>query len=298
MKQESITASAIGSRRFEKDPDLCLVYRIFGASGAQVNCSEFSDKLSLLAKQDSLEARSAQSDIKICADGDSWINILIEFSHALGYNKTFFDVLEERYRTSSTACPGDTFEQMLQEKTFKVHIDSGINDFFIFSGGGVDVLGGGALTRLLRTKAEGGGSSDPEKYLNLDRIDAALRKLKSGYLEIAQYVKVRSPRTVMLVHGYDYPVAQADGPWLGTPFLKRNFDIGSDRALVDGILAYLVDRFYGMLEDVARNISNVTVVDVRNVVKGRWTDELHPKKAASEDIAAVYQNVMEGSPVA
>lgn len=298
MKQENSRSAVLNNTSFEKDPDVCLVYNAFGLDGGALKKEEIFGRLPSTAKrEEALKTLAEQAGLKICADGDSWINILFEISQAFGYEKTFFDVLEGHYYSASTAWPGDTFDQMLLEKTFKVHIDSGIFDFFIFSGGGNDMLGGGALGKLLKNKADGAGASDPEQYLKLDRIVSAVDKLRSGYLEIAQIVRVRSPATNMLVHGYDYPVAKADGPWLGTPFIQRNFDLQQDKALIAKILKYLVDRIYGMLGDVALKSNNVTVVDLRNVVKGRWADELHPKREASEDIAAIYRGFMEGTPI-
>lgn len=298
MKQDILGSTVLSNKRFEKDPDTCLVYKVFGLDGGALKKEEIFGKLPSAAKrQEALKTLAGTAGLKICADGDSWINILFEISQAFGYEKTFFDVLEGHYYSASTAWPGDTFDQMLLEKTFDVHIDSGIFDFFIFSGGGNDMLGGGALGKLLIDKADGAGSSDPEQYLKLDKVASAQKKLRSGYLEIAQIVKVRSPSTTMLVHGYDYPEARADGPWLGKPFVQKNFDLHQDRVLIARILKYLVDRIYGMLGDVAHKSSNVTVVDVRNVVKGRWADELHPKREASEDIAVVYRRVMEGAPI-
>lgn len=298
MANENPGSTALSNSRFEKDPDICLVYKLFGLNGAELTKHDTACEVPSAQTSKELLKKFAQpSGIKICADGDSWINILIEISHLFGYQKTFFDVLEGHYKSASTAWPGDTFDQMLQEKTFKVHIDSGIFDYFIFSGGGNDILGGGALKKLLKRKSEGGGSSDPERYLSLDGVDSALQKLRSGYLEIAQYVKVRSPKTQMLVHGYDYPVARANGPWLGKPFIQHQFDLQQDSALIARIFKHLVDGFYGMLDDIAQSNSNVTVINLRNAVKGRWTDELHPTREASEDIASIYRGVMKAPPI-
>nr|MEC9421163.1 hypothetical protein [Pseudomonadota bacterium] len=298
MSIEITETTAMKISRIEKDPNTCLVYKVFGLNGELLPRGHAVTSVAAQTKDsEGVAPLGGNSAPKICADGDSWINILIEVSQALGYHKTFFDVLESHYYSASTAWPGDTFEKMLLEKSFKQHIDSGIFDFFIFSGGGNDVLGGGALTKLLKPKANGDASSDPEKYLRLDRIEAVLRTLMAGYLEIAQYVQIRSPRTLMLVHGYDYPIATAKGPWLGAPFRQRNFDLKQDAALIASILEYLVDRFYGMLDKVARKSNNVKVVNVRNIVKSRWADELHPKKEASEDIAAVYRRIIDGTPI-
>lgn len=295
MRKDTISESMLAGRRFEKDPDVCLVYHLLRADGTRIQKGDLADEFAALTQGSTSFKEAFSNDIKICADGDSWINILIEVSKWFGYHKTFYDVLEDYYDSSSTAWPGDTFEQILHEKSFKVHIDSGVNDFFIFSGGGNDVLGGGDLKELLKPKNEGDGSSNPSHYVRLAKVQAALDRLKIGYLEIAEYVRVRSPRTTMLIHGYDYPDAQEGGPWLGKPFERRQFVFSTDKRLIDSILVYLVDRFYSMLGEVEQEASNVTLMNLRNVVRGRWSDELHPKKEASEDIAGIYRALIDGS---
>lgn len=61
---------------------------------------------------------------------------------------------------------------------------------------------------------------------------------------------------------------------------------------------HLVDAFYDMLEQVAVNQPHVQVVDLRNVVAGRWNDELHPQEAASVDLAAKFTERMPAAPLA
>jgi hypothetical protein len=45
------------------------------------------------------------------------------------------------YYTGSVAWPGDTFEQMLSKRDYRQKIQSAIFDYFVFSGGGNDLLG-------------------------------------------------------------------------------------------------------------------------------------------------------------
>ncbi|MFB9171443.1 hypothetical protein ACFFVJ_00445 [Roseibium salinum] len=297
MYGDVLEATVLNNTRFEKNPNKCLVYHILDDQRQPLTPEQMAVEWSALGKgEDVTPLRTRRSPVRVCAAGDAWLNVLIEVSRFLGYNKTFFDVLDAYYHTASTAWPGDTFDQTIEKRPFKVHIESGIFDYFVFSGGGNDILGGGALTKLLKDRRAGQGSEKPEDYILPERLDATLQKLQTCYLDIAEYVMNRSPRTQMLVHGYDYPVARSDGPWLGRPFLRRGFDMRTDKALIADILAYLVDRFYAMLEDVSDRHTNVTVVDIRNIVRGRWTDELHPELEASKDIAAFYRNVIDGYP--
>lgn len=276
----------IASFTLEKDPAICLVYHARNGRGQYLAKSDYL----ALKKGGQLDegAHTVRADTvpKICADGDSWINILSEISWVLGYEKTFFDVIEETYYASSVAWPGDTFEQMLSKRDYSQKIGSGIFDFFIFSGGGNDLLGGGALTGFLKHKSEASGSA-PASYLHVDIVKTVTDRLEWGYGKIADDIRnLSAPRkTRMLVHGYDIPTPRKDGVWLGGPFVRRGYSLTGDRVLIQAILTYLVNQLYDLLERVATRKKNVTLVDLRGCVRGRWVDELHPKKAASTDIA-------------
>ena len=286
---------AVANLRLEKNPSICLVYDVYDSRGKALAPKQVYDEY-LIEERTSWRRQSMKEAVgpKICADGDSWINILWPFSALLGHQKTFFDVIQEDYRTTDVAYPGDTFQQMLLEKDYRGPIGSGIFDFFIFSGGGNDVLGGGALVELLRWKTDGGGSTDPKRYLFLPLLKSALDGLRAGYLEIADDVKAKSTnKTHMLVHGYDYPIPRPDGVWIGKPFHSKGYDLRRDKELIAAILKHLVDQFYSMLEGVARSRRNVTVVNLRNVCAGRWNDELHPKAAASKDFSMKFRSIID-----
>ncbi|TKT76147.1 hypothetical protein [Aquamicrobium sp. LC103] len=288
------------SVRLEKNPSVCLVYDVYDEKGRLVPRREMMERY-LQEDRGAFRRRTLRSAAgsKLCADGDSWINILWPLSAALGHHRTFFDVLQERYRTTDVAYPGDTFQQMLAEKDYRQPIQSGIFDFFIFSGGGNDVLGGGALVELLRWKADGGGSTDPKKYLFTTLLKQTLDRLRDGYMEIADDVRAKSSgRTRMLVHGYDYPIPRGDGVWIGRPFQSRGYDLRTDKQLIAAILKHLVDRFHSMLDTVQRRKRNVTLVDLRGICNGRWNDELHPKLAASRDFALRFREILDGGGVA
>ncbi|THK34409.1 hypothetical protein EHS39_30620 [Ensifer sp. MPMI2T] len=294
-KDETVTAGT-ASVFLEKDPGICLVYHVKDAQGRYLTDEQAVRALQSSAlPADTMIARKA-SGIRICADGDSWINILWPLSALAGYAPTFFDILEGRYHAQNVAYPGDTFEQMRQKKDYRQLVKSASFDFFIFSGGGNDILGGGALTELLRPRTSG-TTGNPKSFLQLDILDCKVRALEEGYSEIARDVAIQSSpkRTQMLVHGYDVPMPVANGPWLGQPFIRRGFSPTDDGALIEGILTYLVDRLYDMLERIERAQNNVTVVRLKGVVQGRWNDELHPRRAASQDLAQKFVAVMEPS---
>jgi|GEM_PF-1666591 len=279
-----------------KDPAVCLVYNIFGQRGQRVSRSDFYRTILKEQREITAEAlnQKDKNTPKICAEGDSWIIILWPWSQILGYHRTFFDVIQEKlYYNNELGYPGDTFQQMLTEKDYENPMKSGIFDFFIFSGGGNDVLGGGALYDLLKWRESGHQSENPKYYVDDRILHDRLETLKSGYLTIAKEAWVwSSQKTRMLVHGYDYPIPRRNEPWLGRPFESRGYDLIADADLIGTILELLVDRFYAMLEDVAAESANVIVVDLRRVCAGRWHDELHPTTAASRDFAQRFIDVI------
>lgn len=298
MYADILEATVLNNTRYEKDPNRCLAYHVLDDTRAPLSQEQVAAEWSASGKgEDTHPIRISRSPLRVCACGDSWINVVIEVSRYLGYNRTFFDILEGYYETASSAWPGHSFDDVVAEKPFRVHVDRGAYDYLVFSGGGDEVLGGCALTRLLKDRSAGFGSDDPEDFLQMEKLVEILEGLKSGYVEIARYLNANAPRTQLLVHGYDYPVAHSDGPWFGRPFIKRNFRFEADRDLIHAILAYLVDRFYGFLQEVDDAHPNVTVVDIRNVVRGRWTDEFHPDLDASKDIAGFYRNMIDGYPI-
>ena len=298
MYADILEATVLNNTRYEKDPNRCLSYHVLDDNRVPLTQEQVAVEWSASGKgEDTHPIRIRQSPIRVCAGGDSWINIVIEVSRYLGYNKTFFDILEGYYQTASSAWPGHSFDEVVEKKPFRVHIDTGVYDYFVFSGGGNELLGGAALTKLLKDRSAGLGSDRPEDFLQMDRLEAILGRLKNGYAEIAEYILTQAPRTQLLVHGYDYPVAHSNGPWFGRPFVKRNFRFEADKDLIAEILAYLVDRFYGVLQELDDEHVNVSLVDIRNVVRGRWTDEFHPDLEASKDIAGYYRNVIDGFPI-
>jgi len=276
-----------------KNPAQSLVYNLVGRDGEIVHRNQlFEDNLT----PDRHPKDRSDGSVKICAEGDSWIDILWPLSSILGYHRTFFDVIQERYPYNvEFAHPGDTFQQMLAEKQYQGSIQSGIYDFFIFSGGGNDFLGGGALYDYLKWKEDGGGSNDPSRYLYMDNFRWRLDTLRTGYFTIADEIATWTDnKTKMLVHGYDYPIPRKGEPWLGIQFASKGYDLVADQVLVANIITYIVDSFYSILADVELRAPGrvVKLIDLRGVCANRWHDELHPKEPASRDFADRFMQVI------
>jgi len=100
-----------------KSPSTSLVYNVVPLRGQRL--SRKSIRQSVQDLENSRRRERVDNDLKICAEGDSWINILWPWSSLLGYHRTFFDVIQSKgYHTVDVAYPGDTFQTMLTEKEY------------------------------------------------------------------------------------------------------------------------------------------------------------------------------------
>jgi hypothetical protein len=254
-------------------------------TGRELTSTEVEELQAVYAPPQAAKPRSmAAASVKLCGEGDSWLNLL---SHLSGFPKTFFDVLGESFPTRNIAKPGDTFENMFAEKQYKSVLKSGLYRVFIFSAGGNDILGGGSLSALLKNKSEGHGSSNAADYINQTQLKKVLTKLDTGYRAVAREAKLFEDRILMLTHGYDYALPRKNGKWLGTPMQGKGY--AHDDPISPKIIAHLVDRFNEMLKALDADFAHVRHVNVRGTVAGRWHDELHPKELAARDVAKLFE---------
>jgi lysophospholipase L1-like esterase len=263
-----------------------LSFKVLDAdTGEELSRAEVEELQAVLpppqaAKTKSLSAQS----VKICGEGDSWLNLL---SHISGFPKTLFDVLGETFPSRNLAFPGDTLEGMLAHKDYESVLKSGLYRVFVFSAGGNDFIGGGGLASLLKNKSEGAGSAHPGDYVNQAKLSQVFAKLEQSYRIVAKQAKQFEPRILMLIHGYDYALPRKNGKWLGKQMAARGY--AHDEPLAPKIIAHLVDAFNAMLKRVDADFAHVRHVDVRGTINGRWHDELHPKEAAARDIAKLFE---------
>ena len=226
----------------------------------------------------------AAQPLRVCGEGDSWISFL---QIGLLFPKTFFDVLGATFTTRNLGFPGHTFDEILAENDFKQALDSGLYKVFVFSGGGNDFLGGGALVDILKNKSEGGGSQNPADYIKQTALAGVLAKLKKGYRRVAKQAKASRPDILMLTQGYDYAIPRKNGQWLGKPLKAAGF--AHDDPLSPRIIAFLVDQFNDMLGAIDAEFAHVRHVDVRRTIQTLWHDELHPTTAGAKKVAKLFE---------
>ena len=254
-------------------------------TGRELSRSEVEETQAVYPPPQAAKTKSlSASSVKLCGEGDSWLNLLSNIS---GYPKTLFDILGETFPARNLAFPGDTFDEVLAAKQYKSVLKSGLYRVFIFSGGGNDILGGGGLTSLLLKKSEGHGSTDPADYVNQLTMKQVMGRLGKGYRQVAKEAIVFEPNIRMLIHGYDYALPRKNGKWLGTPMQAKGY--AHDETIAPKIIAFLVDEFNAVLSSVAQENAHVRHIDVRGTVKTRWHDELHPKEPAARDVAKLFE---------
>ncbi|MGO7532746.1 hypothetical protein [Rhizobium leguminosarum] len=245
-----------------------------------------------------LEERLARP-YKICAEGDSWVNILWPISKVRGFNESFVDIIESDRRcfVNNIGWPGDEFSDIVAKEQYKGSIQSGIFGFFILSGGGNDFLGGRSLARFVKPFSAGGGASDPWAYIRKDNLKVIFAEVAAGYQRIIENVQAWSRNTEILLHGYDHAIPRPGGPWMGTPFSALGYNV--DDPVAAAIIRAVVDEFYDLLSDFDRRERKVHLINARGCCAGHWHDELHPDKIAAIKLARKYLAKMdELAPVA
>jgi lysophospholipase L1-like esterase len=272
--------------RLIPDADDALAFKIVDAdTGEELTRAEVEELQAVLPPPQAAKTKSmAAQSVKLCGEGDSWLNLL---SHISGFPKTLFDVLGETFPTRNLAFPGDTLGGILAHKDYESVLKSGLYRVFVFSAGGNDFIGGGGLASLLKRKSEGHGSSNPVDYVDQVKVSQVFAKLEQSYRLVAMQAKQFEPRILMLIHGYDYALPRKNGKWLGKQMAARGY--AHDEPLAPKIIAHLVDTFNEMLKRVDADFAHVRHVNVRGTVNGRWHDELHPKEAAARDIAKLFE---------
>lgn len=237
------------------------------------------------------EVSSAAGATRLCIEGDSWVNLLWPFS---GMERTFADYLGARYPTANLGWPGDLLHDLYFDKDYEDPIRSNTFDWFILSGGGNEMIGAGALKDFLRARDECENPVEATDCLKIDAVDMAMSNIQSLYRLIADEVVAWSSATKIVTHSYAYAKPRRNGQWLGRAFLNKGYSLTADKAVIDKIIGYLVDRFHDLLLDVAAgHRGRFFVVDVRDRVGDRWQDEIHPNAEAASDIADAFENAFQ-----
>ena len=243
----------------------------------------------------------------LVAEGDSW------------FDYPFYDVLKKLdyafgWDIESVAHRGDSVESMAYDGGQLADFVGAIQrvvrrgDFphaILVSGGGNDVAGDG-FAMLLNHR------SSPVYGFNPAVLDGVVQtRIRVAYTTMLSAVTAACQSLLgatvpILLHGYDYPVADGrgflggwgplPGPWLEPGFLQKGYDDLAERV---AITRDLIDRMYAMLDAVTTlpAFAHVQVVDLRNslstdLVNDRykvwWGNELHPTQQGFTKVAGLF----------
>jgi hypothetical protein len=262
----------------------------------------WANGLSRLRRHERFRARMAAGDRRpvLVSEGDSWFQFPMLLADVI-------DQLADGYNIWSVDAVGDTLQNMVYDNAeylgaLRQH--AGSARAFLFSGGGNDVVGADAqgnpvVARIVRSFEEG---KRADWYVATAEANQKFATIEDSYRKVLEAVGREFPALPVVCHGYGYaipggapgdmrhPAWAAVDKWLGGPMRER---LGiHDPVLQRDIVRLLIDRFNDMLRRLCGAshprgaFGNAWYVDVRDTVRERWADELHP---TDEGFAAVGQ---------
>ena len=240
----------------------------------------------------------------LVAEGDSWFDypgtdVLAVLEDEFGYDVD--SVAHKGDRVEDMAYGGgqlDKFTRTLERALRRDRVPKAV----LLSGGGNDIAGD-EFAVLLNHRAS------PISGIDSRIIDGLVNnRLFYAYITILTAVTEISRKTTgsvipILLHGYDYPVADGrgflggwwflPGPWLEPGFREKGFQSMADRA---AIMTQLIDLFNQMLDRVTAlpQFQHVTHIDLRGTLAtGKsyqrwWDNELHPTREGFRKVAAKF----------
>lgn len=236
----------------------------------------------------------------LVAEGDSWFK-LPDFPVKLpivgGPDHDLIRALSARgHKIDNLAYWGDTIAEIARRAEFMTTIRGRLRaghkvDGLLLSGGGNDLLGNGRLAGFLKVPSVAGTSVDD--YVAWPAFSGALGAVVKAYKSVLRTL-ASDPDTAglkVIGHGYDYASPMKliwleqpmDHVGVPTPELKR------------AIVVALINRVNAALRRIAKSDGRFVLVDLRDTVKGRWHDELHPTKAGFKDCAAKIDAALQAT---
>ena len=219
--------------------------------------------------------------VRVVAEGDSWfhhpcIADVMDWLKRLGYAP---------YRSDA---PGRHLADMVREKVYlKLLADPDVKAVLL-SGGGNDLIDwkgpeGAGRNPIFRNA---GDSSVPRDWIEEGQLLAVLARLRELLGIFISDVRQARPRTPIIVHCYDRILPRRSGPlgaWLGLQMDTAGIPRDAQQ-LRNDVAAILIDRTNDTYRSVAAT-ERITYVDLRDIVRGRSWDEIHPTGEAFGDIA-------------
>ena len=226
------------------------------------------------------------SPVDFVVDGDSWFN-----------HPFLLDVLdwfnEKGITFTGGLMPGRTLAEMVQRKRYENGLQGFAVRALLLSGGGNDLIGWNRQPNGASAIFQAGLGSDPAAYINTVELTAALDFLEALLIQYATDARAIKPGVPIITHCYDWIIPKD----YVLPFFLRPFESGEwvhpqleavgvppDQALRSAIARQMIDAANDRYAAVC-NANNMTFVNLRGTVRGRWFDEIHPKNPAFGEIA-------------
>ncbi len=230
------------------------------------------------------KTRFGFSGIKIVSEGDSW------FQYPVLLDDIIDDLSGDRDKAVySLGAAGDLLADMVMQRQYLAALSETGAHVFLISGGGNDVLGEGALKRVLKRYEP---DASPEDLIDTEAADAVLMEVVGHYRSILDDVTRHHPGVQTFGHAYDLPFPRRDGKWLGIPLDAFDIPLETGR----DVIKILVDRFASALQQLAAEYTRFTFVDVRGTVGNNhrnWYDELHPKSTGFARAALPFREAID-----
>jgi hypothetical protein len=223
---------------------------------------------------------SGYSGSVLVAEGDSWFQYPVLLEDVV-------DGLSADYAVLSLDAAGDTLAHMITEREFVAGLRSSGAKILLFSGGGNDLLAGGALAEHLSAYDPTRGAAAHIR----PSFGTVLAEVLGLYDRLFRLVGNEFPDITIIGHGYDRPVPRRNGPWLGGPMQSRGI---VDPIIQQAIAGLLIDRFNEGLKRVAAVYPKVRILDLRGTLGANdWYDELHPSDDGFRKVTAQYRAEIE-----
>lgn len=243
----------------------------------------------------------------LVAEGDSWFDypfhdVLKELDDSYGWE--IEHVAHYGHTVESMAYDGGQLDDLIRAIEKVARRGQTLNGVLL-SGGGNDVAGDG-FAMLLNHR------SSPVHGLDSKVLDSLVEtRVRTAYATIISAVtaaceKLVGAKVPILVHGYDYPVADGrgvlggwgplPGPWLEPGFAEKGYDDLSERVV---LCQELIDRLYAMLASLIAipEFAHVRLVNLRGSLstdlandryKSWWGNELHPTHRGFAKVAGLF----------
>lgn len=169
--------------------------------------------------------------------------------------------------------------------------------FFLFSGGGNDIVG-----ETLDSLVNHAVLEDNLGLIRTDNFDYILNKVFKDIFEyLISEITLAKPDIHIFVHGYGYAIPNGKpvigvprfgfiGPWMAPTFARKQISLAKG----EKIIQELIDLFNDFLKKIANSHPNVHYLDLRNIIKPNdWANELHLTVDGYEKVAREYINHLD-----